>query len=508
MQRYRQHPPFLLFLTGYAAAMLLEEGHEAEVIEGHMDRLSYPDIRRKIAAFAPDILGVHMVYHWEEDKRLAGFLRRIKKEGAAPFIAAYGYYPTFAFRQILAGFGALDAVALGEPELTFAALAKSIAGGRGSLNKIPGLSVRSGGKIFTSSPPRVARDPDTLPFPFRTAALWRLPEVNLLGSRGCYGRCTFCHINSFFGGAPRSPSPWRGRSPENIVMEIDALIAEKGKRDFYFTDPNFFGPGAGGQQRALRLAGMLEERDIRFGIEARANDIRDESIGALARAGLRHILVGLESGSGRSLLRMGKMTTVQDNEEALRTLRRHGIEPNVGFIMFEPDSTLEDIETNFRFLKRNRLLENLPVSANVLYHHQIILRGTQAFDALRKEGRLRMETSHEGRALFREPAVETLANVMERATNLLFLRMDGIWSGRRPAPLGAHKTYAEINEYLVRLFENTLGRLLRGENIPDEVDFIARVEEEFLTLTGKLEPAPVPFREGRMGKDENFRRRG
>ena len=477
-------------LTGYTAAMLLEEGHEVEIIEGFMDRLSYPEIRRMVYAFGPKILGVHMVYHWEDDKRLAEFLSEMKKEGAASFIAAYGFYPTFAFKEILAGCEAVDAVLLGEPELTFASVARSIAAGRPAhpphkINNIPGLAMRGGegdGKII-SSPPETAGNPDRLPFPVRTAAMWRLPEVNILGSRGCYGRCAFCHINSFFGGDSR----WRGRSPENIVMEIDALIAEKGVRDFYFTDPNFFGPGAGGQRRALRLAAMLKDRNINFGIETRANDIKDKGIAALAGAGLRHILIGFESGSDRSLLRMKKMTTVADNEKALETLRRHGIEPNVGFIMFEPDSTLKDIKTNFQFLKRNRLLHALPVTANVLYHHQIILKGTDAFRALEKEGRLRMETSHEGRPLFMEPGAGALAAVIGRAANLLFRRMDGIWSGGRPAPLGAQKTYAEINEYLVGLFEDTLDRLLAGEGpgVLSE-DFIARAEEELEARIAKL----------------------
>lgn len=49
---------------------------------------------------------------------------------------------------------------------------------------------------------------------------------------------------------------------------------------------------------------------------------------------------------------------------------------------------LEDIRTNFEFLKRNHLLENLAVTANVLYHHQIILMGTPAFQQLKNEGRL------------------------------------------------------------------------------------------------------------------------
>ncbi|MDA8388527.1 MAG: radical SAM protein [Nitrospiraceae bacterium] len=488
-------------LTGYTAAALLAEGHEVEVIEGYLEGLSYREIGRRVRQAGPDILGVHMVYTWGTGKRLAGFLSRLKKEGAAPFIAAYGYYPTFAAKDLLsgpAGAGpfAIDAVLLGEPELTFAALAGRLASGRPhggrpfsplrdipGLAKVPGLATaENGGGNFMSSPPVIARDLDALRFPLRTGAMWRLPEVSLLGSRGCYGRCAFCHITSFFGDGSRL---WRGRSPENIVLEIDSVIDSKGARDFYFTDPQFFGPGAAGQERAIRLASMLGERDIRFGLEARANDIKDKSISALAKAGLRHILIGIESGSDRVLRRLEKMTSVAENEEAIRTLRRYGIEPNAGFIMFEPDSSAEDIKENFRFLKRNGLLGNLQVAANVLSHHQIILGGTETFSALRKEGRLRMETTYEGMPEFRDPQVRALAVIMRRAANLVFRSMDGIWSGRVPAPPGAENTCRRINDFLVGFFEENLERLSSGgrgggrdlsADIPE--DFIHRAVEE------------------------------
>ena len=480
-------------LTGYAASALLAEGHEVQVIEGHLEGLSYDEIGRRIAALAPDILGVHMVYTWGTDKSLAGFLSKMKKEGAVPFIAAYGYYPTFAAEHLLSGpFAfALDAVLLGEPELTFAALAARPGPGRPIRGPIPGIATadENGQNKIVSLPPETVRDPDMLHFPLRTEAMWRLPEVNLLGSRGCHGRCTFCHIPSFFGNT-FARRLWRGRSPENIMLEIDSIIEERGARDFYFTDADFFGPGPAGQERALRLAAMLDERGVRFGLEARADHIKDKTIGALAMAGLRHIFIGFESGSSRALSRLKKMSSVADNEEAVRTLRRHGVEPNAGFIMFEPDSDMEDLRDNFRFLKRNGLLRNLDVTANVLSHHQIVLGGMETFRALLEEDRLEMEggSPYEGLPAFRDPRVRALAAIMRRAAGLVFRSMDGIWSGRVMAPPGAQKTCREINDFLVGLFEENLERLSMAK--PDlsfedrGPDIAARAEE---CLKGKFE---------------------
>jgi len=433
-----------------------------EIVEGFMDRLYYYEIESIVRAFKPDILGVHMVYHWQDDVALYNFLQMVKDQGLAKYITAYGFYPTIAFEDILLKCTAIDSIVVGEPELTFTELA---AGG-GANPSLPGLALRNGAGGISCERRPLIEDLDSLPLPVRTEAAFRLPEVNIQGGRGCYGGCTFCYINPFYGQGSR----WRGRSPESIVAEIDTIMSDHGVTDFYFTDPNFFGPGEQGQERARRLASLLKPRNIRFGIEGRVNDIHDETIAALVEAGLRNILVGLESGRDDSLRRMNKRTTVAQNEEAIKILRRHRIEPNVGFIMFEPDSSLQDVRVNFEFLKRNNLLHNLPVTANVLYHHQIILKGTRAYRDLKEAGRLeiRDDTSYEGATTFTEPKMAQLAGIMRQVTNLLFARMSGIWSGKVEEPRDAKVKYNQINRLLVDIFEDSLRTLEEGGQFTEE----------------------------------------
>ena len=287
-----------------------------------------------------------MIYHWQTDRQLFDLLAEVKREGSAGYITAYGFYPTFYFEEILRVCSEIDSVILGEPEPVFAELADALDGHSRS-SDIRGLALRDGSGKMTFSRRKPIEDLDSLPFPLRSEAMLRLPEVNIQGSRGCYGRCTFCCINPFYADNSR----WRGRSPENIVAEIDMLIAQRGTKDFYFTDPNFFGPGRQGQSRAMLLASCLKGRNIHFGIEARVNDIHDKTMEALVDAGLRHMLIGLESGNDTSLQRFNKMTTVALNERAVSILRKHSIEPNIGFIMFEPYSSLHDIRSNLKFLR-------------------------------------------------------------------------------------------------------------------------------------------------------------
>lgn len=462
--------------SGYIAGMLIREGHEVEIIEGFLDGLDYQEIERRVKGFRPDMLGVHMVYHWHTDTALYAFLEKVKVEQVSSYITAYGYYPTTDFEDILKQCPDIDSVILGEPELTFAKLVEALTG-RDSMEKFPGLAQRDHLGTIVIQRRGLVSDLNALPFPVRTEALFRLPEVNLQGSRGCYGGCTFCYINPFYG----QGSQWRGRTPENIIVEIDDLIANHKIKDFYFTDPNFFGPGGKGQQRALHLATLLKSRHIRFGIEARVNDIHEETVSALVEAGLRNILIGLESGSDSSLKRINKMTTVAQNESAIKILRKYGIEPNIGFIMFEPDSSLVDIRVNFEFLKRNDLMKNLAITANMLYHHLIVLKGTKAHRDLQEAGRLEVQAStYESTVTLTDSNVAVLALIMRRITNFLFDRMSGIWSGKVLETENAQERYAKINGLLVNLFETTLETLETGGQFTEE-------QEETLVKTTEKE---------------------
>jgi anaerobic magnesium-protoporphyrin IX monomethyl ester cyclase len=439
--------------SGYMAANLLAHGHQVALVEGYMEHLSYAAIEAEVAAFRPQLLAVHLVYNWEDNRRLFDFLTRLKGQYAIRHLSAYGYYPTFAYEEVLTRCPAIDSAMLGENEITVVQMAEH----PDDWHRLRGLAFRNGDGSFTASFGEPVQDLDALPFPIRKATAYPGGEVNIFGSRGCYNNCTFCYINPFYGDTPGCPR-WRGRSPENIAAEIDRIIAQTDHRYFYFTDPNFFGPGRAGRDRVLRLAALLAERPITFGIEARANDIDDAVIAALADAGLTDILVGLESGRQEALDRLGKHTTVSQNEAALAVLRRHGIEPNVGFIMFEPDSSFDDLRENFAFLRRNRLLDRLEIAVNVLYHHQIILAGSASYADLAAQGRLKISdhSVYEAETEYLDPAVGAFAAFMRGLTGHILDRMADTWQAAAGSDPAMRRRYAGMNKILVASFDAVL----------------------------------------------------
>jgi 5-methoxy-6-methylbenzimidazole methyltransferase len=75
---------------------------------------------------------------------------------------------------------------------------------------------------------------------------------------------------------------------------------------------------------------------------------------------------------------------------------------------------------------------------------------------------------------------------MRKITNILFGRMDGIWSCKTIEPAGMQKRYARLNHVLVNVFEDCLkalesGGLLDKDRIASLVAETGNVINEILT---------------------------
>ena len=431
------------------------EGHDVKVIEGFLEDRNYDDITEELQSFDADILGVHLIYLWDDHALLKAFLKKIRQESDMK-IYFYGYYGTFAYGDLLTAFPQIDGIILGEPELAFCALAKGK-----DIDDIPGFAFLRADGSMGKTPRKLCLELDTLAHPIRSNAFLRMLETNIEGSRGCYNHCTFCYINNYYG----KRCFWRGHSVDYIMEEVDALYNNHGKRRFYFTDPNFFGPGKRGKARGMELAERLKAYHIKFGIEARVNDIEEKSLFALVDAGLDEILIGMESGSQKCLDRLNKHTTVAQNENALKLLRSAGISPNIGFIMFEPTSDLCDIRTNFEFLKRNELLEKLEITANLLYHNQILLQGADCYRELKD---LPVPAPYHVELPYENRAVGQLAYVMREITNTLFTAMEPLWRQNIYDTQENFADYRKLNDLYVSFFEKFLEDLEWGAFYSEE----------------------------------------
>ncbi len=468
-------------LSGYIASQLQSRGIEAELHDGTPGTDDFSATVAAVAGSHCDMLGVHLIYSWEHTPAVFAMLAAIAARRDVPIIA-YGFYPTFAGEYLMGTHQCIDGVIRGEPEMTFLDLCTGNDPG-----SVRGLIWRKGVECVVNPPRDAISDLDSLPFPRRTRTGLARCGGTILGSRGCYGNCTFCHINDFYGN--RS---WRGRSPDNVYAEVQELLPLLSAKYLYFVDANFFGPGEPGQQRAEAIAECLEdEAGLSFGLECRANDVRERSLARMARAGLRDVFLGIESGSPGCLARIHKRTTVEQNRDAIALLRRHGIEPHIGFIMFEPDSAMADVRANFSFLQSNNLLARLTASADLLYHQGVALMGTRLYARLRDEGRLHAhpEGPYHGGYRFRDEKVQICADIVSAICGHILEQMDTAASPLYWQQLYAREegrpssgAAAEINRWLVSRFEEVLQRLEGDGSLSARSDQDRFIEESLLYI--------------------------
>jgi hypothetical protein len=103
---------------------------------------------------------------------------------------------------------------------------------------------------------------------------------------------------------------------------------------------------------------------------------------ALREMGTIHLFLGVESASAERLAYLGRTHKPPQNASAIAACRRAGIVPSFNFMLFDPDSSIEDLGATLDLAE-----ENLDLPWNVCRTE--IYSGTSLRDRLEQEGRLR-----------------------------------------------------------------------------------------------------------------------
>jgi len=336
--------------VAYLASMVEKEGFSVDIYDMEAFNLTVMDVIEKITKHDYSVVGISTsseLIFWDSMK-IARLLRRNR---VLSHITLGGHLVTNIHEKVLKNFEFIDSVVRGDGEYTFLELCKAIRDDT-DLNQVKGLSFRSKNATFINQDNFVIKDLDALPFPHRyniKKIVAADQVVHVSSSRGCYGRCSFCLLNSF-------SKVWRCRSPENVVDEIEHLNREYGATKFRFVDEDFFGHCSKGYDRAIELCDELDGRKlgIKFKILCRADDVQYDLFRRLKAGGLYRVSIGIESVNIRQLRLYNKGISLKDIKQCLRSLRRLGISANLSFIMFDPFINLKEVERNLDFIKKNK----------------------------------------------------------------------------------------------------------------------------------------------------------
>lgn len=207
-------------------------------------------------------------------------------------------------------------------------------------------------------------------------------RVDVIGERGCYGRCRFCSHNCMGGDFIRedhidyfetikSKNTETGEishqllplirffSPEWVVDAIHhALI--KYKIDFVaFMDETMLASN----ERTYELCDLLDERELtgsfNWGCLGRVENVDPGLLNRIKNAGCTYISYGYETSNPGQLIYLEKGNTVEQQQKALTMTLESGINPITTYMMGYPGETMQSLYDSARFWVKNGI-ETMP----------------------------------------------------------------------------------------------------------------------------------------------------
>ena len=160
-------------------------------------------------------------------------------------------------------------------------------------------------------------------------------------SYGCPYKCNFCFCRKITDGN------YFTRRLEDIITEIKSIP----EKEIYIVDDDFLVD----KHRILEFCKLLKENklDKKFLIYGRADFIaaNEDVIKEFSSAGLRAVIVGLESSSEEELKKYNKKSSVEINEKAIDILKKYNVEC-YGTLILGVDWDVEDFKRLYRWIRK------------------------------------------------------------------------------------------------------------------------------------------------------------
>ena len=376
-----QHPDGILYVAGY----LKKEGHEVRVLDGAFK--THDEILKEIERFDPGYVGIHSnTPLWTKAKKTATDIKKLNKE---IFVSVGGPFPIARKEKCLEECEAIDAVDIGEGELTSAEVMKRL-DKREELDGVLGIIFRKkNGEIIENQPRPLIQDFDSIPFPAiellenrekyvsPPGTYKRRPIINVHSSRGCVNDCIFCFQISR-NVEPRWSRKIRYRSHENVVDEIEQRVKEFGYKEVRFLDDNFIAD----HRRVGKVCDEIKRRklDITWFCSSRVDLVSREILKEMKDAGCWAILYGVETGVQKNLDTLRKRVKVDEIRDAVKWAKEVGIKVYTPFIFGIPGETFEEGLQSIDFA-----IELDPYIAN--FNTLVPLPGTDLYDNVDKYGK-------------------------------------------------------------------------------------------------------------------------
>ena len=219
-------------------------------------------------------------------------------------------------------------------------------------------------------------------------------------SSGCPYRCEFCDIPELYGNNPRL------KTPEQVIAELDAILANGGQRAVYFVDDNFVGNRKAAKELLPYLIEWQKKNGyaVQLACEATLNIAKSPDLLEMMReAYFCTIFCGIETPDPVALKAMKKdQNNTMPIMEAVGIIHSFGMEVVSGIIMGLDTDTPDTADRILEFVE----LSNIPLlTINLLQ----ALPRTPLYRRLEAEGRLIDEPGRESNVDFKLPYEQMVA---------------------------------------------------------------------------------------------------
>jgi anaerobic magnesium-protoporphyrin IX monomethyl ester cyclase len=366
-------PPLgLLSIGAYAERC----GLSVRIFDVHVERWTIAQFQQALGQVRPAYVGISLM----TATAIAGnrIARLVKDVYPSCTVVVGGVHAEAQPSECLKN-DAIDVVVRGDGEKTFA----RIAAGE-PLEHVPGVSYRRGVHAVHNPPAEVITDLDELPMPAyhlvpmhkyypAIGAYNRLPAINMLMTRGCPGKCTFCNSAN---------TRLRARSADLVVEEIAHLRRTYGIREIQFYDDTFTVL----KKNALRFCRLMKER--RLGVSwtafVRTDCFNEEMAHALKEGGCHQVMFGVESGDDEILARIRKPIDRQRTRWAVKLAQQVGLEVRATFMFGNPGETAASMRRTIDYA--------LALDPDLaIFNITTPYPGTQMFEWAKSEGYLNTE---------------------------------------------------------------------------------------------------------------------
>ncbi|MCP4592664.1 MAG: radical SAM protein [bacterium] len=366
-------PPLgLLSIAAYAE----QQGWSVKILDVHVERWDIAQFRAALELVVPRTVGISvMTATTIAGNRIARIVKEVHPDCTVVVGGVHSEaQPTECLRN-----RAIDVVVRGDGERTFESLLSG-----GPWREIRGISFREGDRAVHTPPADVIENLDELPMPAyhlvpmkkyypAMGAYRRLPAINMLMTRGCPGKCTFCNSAN---------TKLRARSADLVVEEIAYLRRTYGIREIQFYDDTFTVL----KKNALRFCRLMKERNLGVSWTAfvRTDCFSKEMAVGLKEGGCHQVMFGVESGDDEILRNIRKPIDREQTRAAIRLAQKVGLEVRATFMLGNPGETVESMQRTTSYA-----LELDPDLA--VFNITTPYPGTQMFEWAKQNGYLNTE---------------------------------------------------------------------------------------------------------------------